>query len=122
VRKVQFDTVRLDTEVQELSGVHVVRVAGEIDVYTSPELKSALNKAITSGAVNLVVDLTAVDYMDSSGFGTLLGATKRVRPKGGTINLVGCSEAVARMLTITRLNTIFGVFSSLDDALKSMSP
>lgn len=113
----RLDDVRIETELERVADIQVVKVTGEIDVYTAPEFKSAVNKAIDAGALNLIIDLTNVSYMDSSGFGILLGATKRVRPKGGTINLLGCSEAITRMLSITRLDTIFGMHSDMDAAL-----
>ena len=98
------------------AGVPVLGVTGEIDVFTAPEFKIAINEAIESGVTDLVVDLTQVSYMDSSGFGTLLGATKRVRPKGGSINLVGCNDAIERMMKITRLDSVFNLFRTLDEA------
>ena len=117
--QLRVENIRLETEVGEMADVPVLKVAGEIDVYTAPELRAAINEAIGSGATDLIIDLTDVGYMDSSGFGMLLGAAKRVKPKGGTINLVGCSEAVGRMLSITRLDTVFGVFSEVKQAVES---
>jgi anti-sigma B factor antagonist len=58
--------------------------------------------------------------MDSSGFGALLSATKRLRPIGGTVNLVKCSGSIDRILKITRLNTVFGTFQSIDEALETV--
>lgn len=117
----RVESIRLETSVGEVSGIPVVKVAGEIDVYTVPEFKSAVNKAMEAGAKYLVVDLTDVGYMDSGGFGTLLGATKRLKPKGGGIDLVGCSEAIERMLRITRLDSIFGVYGTVDEAVAAVS-
>lgn len=113
------DCTRLQTSVKDISGVYVVKVAGEVDVYTAPDFKAAINEAISQGARSLVIDLQDVGYMDSSGFGTLLGATKRIKPDGGTIHLAGCSEAIVRMLKITRLDSVFGVYPKLDDAIAS---
>ena len=116
----RIEDVRIKLDLNEVSSIPVVTVMGEIDVCTAPEFKSAVNKAIFSGAQNLIVDLTDVSYMDSSGFGTLLGATKRIKPRGGSVNLVGCSEAIERMLKITRLDTIFGMFPRVDDAVEGI--
>lgn len=116
----RVENIRLETAIGEKSGIPVVTVAGEIDVFTASEFKSAINKAANAGAANLVVDLTDVSYMDSSGFGVLLGATKRMRPRGGGINLVGCNPAIERMLVITNLDTIFGMFKSVDDAMEML--
>lgn len=121
VVQLRVESIRLETAVSQVADVPVVRATGEIDVYTAPDFKSSISQAMNSGAKNLVIDLTDVSYMDSSGFGTLLGATKRLRPKGGKINLVGCSEAIERMLKITRLDSIFGMFSSVDDALADLT-
>lgn len=112
----RVEKIRLETAMRTEAGIPVLGVAGEIDVFTAPEFKSAINRAIESGITDMVIDLSQVSYMDSSGFGTLLGATKRVRPKGGSINLVGCSEAIERMMKITRLDTVFNLFASVDEA------
>lgn len=117
----RIEDVRIKLDLDEVASIPVVRVTGEIDVCTAPEFKSAINKAIFSGAKNLIVDLTDVSYMDSSGFGTLLGATKRIRPRGGSVSLVGCSEAIERMLRITRLDTIFGLYPQVDDAVQAVN-
>lgn len=116
----RVEGIRLETAVELVSDVPVVRVAGEVDVYTAPELNDAINEAIESGARDVVVDLAGVDYMDSSGFGTLLGAAKRVKPKGGSISLVGCGEAIRRMLKVTRLDTTFETFPSVDEAVQAV--
>jgi anti-sigma B factor antagonist len=120
VQALRIEDVRIKLDLNEVSSIPVVTVTGEIDVCTAPEFKSVVNKAIFTGAQNLIVDLTDVSYMDSSGFGTLLGATKRIKPRGGSVNLVGCSEAIERMLKITRLDTIFGMFPRVDDAVQGI--
>lgn len=109
--------IRLETQLKEINGMNVLDVTGEIDVYTAPQFKDALNTVINSGQKHLVVDMTKVTYMDSSGFGALLSATRRLRPQGGTVNLVKVSSAIDRILTITRLNTVFGTYGSIEDAL-----
>lgn len=113
------DHTRLRTAVTEDAGVSIIKLAGEVDVYTAPDFKDAINKVITDGAKYLVIDLAEVSYMDSSGFGALLSATKRVKPEGGTVNLVYCNEAVERMLRITRLDSIFGLFNDMSCALNA---
>lgn len=116
----RVEDVRIKLDLEEISDIPVVKVTGEIDVSTAPEFKSVINKAVIACATDLIVDLTDVSYMDSSGFGTLLGATKRIRPRGGTVTLVGCNPAIERMLKITRLDTIFGMFPRVDDAVQSI--
>ena len=112
----RVEKIRLETAMRTEAGVSVLGVSGEIDVFTAPEFKSAINQTIESGLSDLIIDLTRVSYMDSSGFGTLLGATKRVRPKGGSVNLVGCNEAIERMMKITRLDTVFNLCRTVEEA------
>jgi anti-sigma B factor antagonist len=116
----QVENVRVETSVQHVSGIQVLKVAGEIDVYTAPEFRIAVNKAIDAGSIDLIIDLTDVSYIDSSGFGALLGAVKVVKPKNGSINLAGCNEAIDRMLAITRLNTVFGIYPKAEDAANAL--
>jgi anti-sigma B factor antagonist len=120
-REHNVDEIRLETQIRANSHLVVIDVTGEIDLYTAPQFKRALSETIDDGHKNIVVNLKQVSYMDSSGFGTLLGATKRVRPEGGSVNLVGCNDAIHRMLRITRLNTVFGIFDDEDAAVRALS-
>lgn len=116
----QVKNANLKTSVENVSEVPVLKVAGEIDLYTSPDFKSAIISIIDSGAKDIIIDLTDVSYMDSGGFGVLLGAVRKVKPLGGSINLVGCGENIRRILSITRLDTIFKLFESVDEAVKAI--
>lgn len=112
-----MENIRLDTGIRQRDGLQILDVSGEIDVYTAPRFKEVVNGVIASGQNHLIVNMENVTYMDSSGFGTLLSATKRLRPEGGTVNLVKCNNPITRMLRITRLDTIFGTFLSEDEAI-----
>lgn len=112
-----METIRLETRINEIDGVKILDLAGEIDVYTAPQFKESVNQIIDAGQKHLVINMERLSYMDSSGFATLLSATRRLKPDDGTVNLVRCSPAIDRILRITRLNTIFDLHDSLDDAL-----
>ena len=115
-----MEGIRLETSLRDVDGKKVLDVVGEIDVYTAPQFKEAVNAILGGGQKHLLINMAGVTYMDSSGFGTLLSATKRLRPQGGTVNLVKCSSAIDRILRITRLNTIFSVYDSIDEAISSV--
>ncbi len=100
--------------------IPVLDISGEVDVYTVPQFKEQLASVIEEGHTQLLINLENVGYMDSSGFGALLGAKKRLRPEGGALALIGCNQVIARMLKITRLNTIFLMFDTETEALKAM--
>lgn len=116
-----MEGIRLETGLRDVDGRKVLDVAGEIDVYTAPQFKEAVNGILAGGQKDLLINMAAVTYMDSSGFGTLLSATKRLRPRGGTVSLIKCSSAIDRILRITRLNTIFGTYDSVDEALEALT-
>lgn len=116
-----MEGIRLETDQTEINGKMILNVVGEIDVYTAPQFKEAVNDILAGGEKHLVIDMAGVTYMDSSGFGTLLSATKRLRPQGGTVNLVKVSPAIDRILRITRLNTVFGTYDNVDDAVSAVA-
>jgi len=118
---VVLESIRLETSTREIDGVKVLDVTGEIDVYTAPQFKEAVNSILESGQKHLIINMAGVTYMDSSGFGTLLSATKRLRPQGGTVNLVKCNSSIDRILRITRLNTIFGTYDSVEEAIGAVA-
>lgn len=97
----------------------VVSVAGEVDIYTSPALKTALAAAATDGCSLLIVDLDGVGFIDSSGLGVLVGALRRAREADGDLRVVSGNDTVARILRITGLDQVFSLHSALDDALEA---
>lgn len=96
----------------------VVAVTGEIDVYTAPVLREELASLIDGQHTDLVVDLTAVRFMDSTGLGVLVGALKKVRTLGGELQLVIDQDKILKVFRITALTQVFTIHSSLDDALQ----
>lgn len=98
----------------------VVSVRGEIDLYTVPRLQSALATALTAGAaIQLVVDLSGVDFCDSTGVNVLLAAHRRARETGGNLELSGPRPAVRKILQVTGLETVFTVIENPAQAVGS---
>jgi anti-sigma B factor antagonist len=111
--------MELRTEVSEVKGWTVVTVHGEIDVATSPTLRERLIGLVNSGGTRLVLDLEAVDFLDSTGLGTIVSLLKRVRTHGGDLRLV-CTEArIRRLFEITGLEKAVPLHASLDDAISA---
>jgi anti-sigma B factor antagonist len=116
-----METMRIETSLRRRDEVPVLDVVGEIDIYTTPQFKEAVSAAIDENKPAIIINMTQVTYMDSSGFGTLLSATKRLRPLDGALYLTGCNDSIQRMFQITRLNTIFGVYATEDEALAAVN-
>ena len=100
---------------QSLDGSTVLIAAGEIDIATAPALREALLAAAQlSGRV--VVDLSAVTFLDSTGLGVLMGSFKHISAQG-SMCLVGPTGLVAKVLSITRLDEFIPIHTDLDAAL-----
>jgi anti-sigma B factor antagonist len=94
----------------------VVAVAGEIDVYTSPVLQEKLVEILRDGSSTIVLDLSNVTFLDSTGLGVLITALKRCRNADGDLELVTAQPNVLKVLEITGLNDVFQVRPSLDES------
>jgi anti-sigma B factor antagonist len=99
--------------------VTVVTVDGDVDMSTAPQLEERLSGLSSGGARNLVVDLTAVEFLDSSALGVLVGVHKRVTAAGGTIKLVCGHPRIERIFAITRLTEVIPVFESVEAAAQA---
>ena len=90
-------------------------VAGEIDLYTAPKLHSELMTALsaTPGApLHLTVDMTGVEFCDSTGMNVLLAAHRRAREDGGDLQLAAPRSAIRKVLQVTGLESVFTVLDS----------
>lgn len=99
--------------------VGVVTLQGEIDIYSSPKFKEVLLKGIEEGATRVIIDLTDVTFIDSTALGVLVSGAKRVRPRRGTVDIICVDENIIRILEITGLDRIFGIYPSRTEALKA---
>lgn len=99
---------------------HVVEAGGELDLYSAPELKARIWNAIDAGKTRLIMDLTEVTFIDSTGLSVLVAAVKRIRPADGTVALVVKDYDIERLLELTGLDGRFQIFRSRDDAVESL--
>lgn len=98
-------------------GSAVVAVGGEIDVYSAPKLRERLIALVDSGSYHLIVDMEAVEFLDSTGLGVLVGGLKRVRAHDGWIDLVCTQGRILRIFRITGLSKVFSIYDSVADAV-----
>jgi anti-sigma B factor antagonist len=97
----------------------VIAVAGELDVFTAPKLEEELSSQIEQGQSQLVVDLSGVTFLDSTGLGTMVKALKWVREKGGSLQVVAAEERIVKVFRITGLDSVMALQPALTDALDS---
>jgi anti-sigma B factor antagonist len=113
------DTNDLVLEVSTHSTRTVVTVSGEIDLATQGQLRNRLNDLVVAGQVDLVLDLSGVSFVDSTGLGALIGTRRRVHAFHGSLALVIPDESVRKVFTITGLEKVFAIHDTLAAALAS---
>ena len=85
------------------------KVQGEVDLYSSPELRNAVLKAVGKAEHGLALDLSEVPYMDSSGVATLVEGLKACKSKKKSFALLSPSQSVMKVLQLARLDTVFDI-------------
>lgn len=96
----------MHVDVQQSGSGPRVMVQGEVDLESSPELRSALLAQVAGGST-LTVDLSGVSYIDSSGIASLVEALQACKQAGGRLLLAAPSEAVNKVITLARLDRVF---------------
>lgn len=109
----------LRLRVRHIGAAALVETGGEIDLHSAPQLRAALLKACEMPAPRIVVDLSEVTFIDSTGIGVLVGALKRARESGGEVHFCGIQTRVRRVFEITGLLRVLPLFESRDAALEA---
>jgi anti-sigma B factor antagonist len=105
----------------ERPGPHVVvvKVSGEVDMLTTPILRSTVDQEVAGGCRTLVVDLRGVTFLGSSGLAALVETHRVAEASGVALKLVGTSRAVTRPLVATGLREVFELHEDVDSAATS---
>jgi len=107
----------LELEVDEQCGWRVLHVRGEVDISTTPRVRSQLVSLLNDGDPHLIVDLEGVCFLDSSGLGALVTALKLARSRSGELRLV-CERqrSVRKVLEVTGLERVLDRYDSVEAA------
>ncbi len=117
--------MKIITEHEVDSRACVVRVQGEIDMVTAPDVRSAIEGALGRGCVNVVLDLSGVSYADSSALGIIVWADRQLEPKAGRLVLAGADRNVSRVLELSGLigaAPTISASSNAGDAMSALRP
>ena len=106
----------MDIKSVQQGDVLLYQIQGEINISTSPELKKQFDKQTSK---KTVVDLSKVMYIDSSGLATLVEMLKKTKGQGGTLGLAGMSEKVRSLFEITKLDKLFSIFPTPEQAVSA---
>lgn len=98
----------------------IVRIEGELNLYTTPALRDILEKIINEGISKILLDLEKLLYVDSSGLGALLGFQSQLNKKAGFLRLCAVSENVDKVLEMTKLKQIMKISDTLEEAIREL--
>ena len=103
-------------------GVLILSLKGRITAGETGAIREKVDQAIASGHLNVVFDLTHVEYVDSTGLGGMVICYTTLKRHGGALKLVNPNKRNVELLALTRLHTVFEVFNEPQDAVNSFFP
>jgi anti-sigma B factor antagonist len=109
--------MHLQIDVVHRDGFTVLSPHGEIDFATGPRLKESITETLVAGQVHLVVDLLAVDFLESTGLGALIGGRRRAEALNGSLRLVCGQDRLLEVFRITGLDKVFAIYGTVEDAV-----
>ncbi|HTA38573.1 MAG TPA: STAS domain-containing protein [Candidatus Acidoferrales bacterium] len=112
----QHEELHIDLTTAKDGKTLVFALSGSLDIATSPSVRAALSDA-SDGKHDVVVDLTLLEFLDSTGLGAMIGAHRRATENGGSLRLVVKDGPILRLLNITGLIRVLAVYHTMDDAL-----
>ena len=105
--------ITLSTETDPM----VTAVVGRLDLRTAPELRAQVSAALVAGPGSMIIDLSNVEFIDSSGLGVLIGLHKQAAAQGGRVTLVPPSGSARQIFALTRTESYFNIVPSQHAAL-----
>jgi len=108
-------------EIQDsrLNDLVVIKITGEIDAITAPQITEHIRQHIEQGNIKLITDLNDVPYTSSAGLRVFLAAVKETRFKNGDMRLANIQKDVMKVLTLTGFTNILKIFPDVDAAVQS---
>jgi anti-sigma B factor antagonist len=101
--------------------IALVEVSGWIEIGSAPRLRDTLISVIDEGHVHVVIDLSEVAFLDSTGLGVIVGLLHRLRSHNGSLALAGASERVYKVFHTTQLTKVLTITETVDDAIAAVN-
>jgi anti-sigma B factor antagonist len=116
-----YSETSMNIDFDHASGVTLVRLLDRrLDAAGASDFKERVGDCIEEGARHVVLDLAAVDFVDSTGLSAILSVLKRLSPEGG-LALAGCRPAVVELMKLTRLDRVLRLFPTSESATAALA-
>ncbi len=106
---------------ETLEKATIVKLIGRLDASSSKKVKEAVKDLLDTNVRNVVFDMEGIDFIDSTGLGSLVAALRSVSKQGGEIKIAGLGERVRVIFELTRLHRIFDIYDNGAEAAASFS-
>ncbi len=104
-------------DITSSNGLPVIAISGEIDMSSSPALRSHLLEFVQKKTPTLFIDFREVSYIDSSGIATFVEGLRGMMPYGGKLKFVGIPDKIGEIFSFSKLDRVFEIYGTIDDAL-----
>ena len=112
----------LDIQRREKEGIVIFDLKGRLVVGDASLLREKVNEEVAGGKPNIAVNLADVDYIDSTGLGTLVICYTSLQKAGGALKLYNLNRRNIELLLLTKLSTVFHIFGEEQEAINSFFP
>ena len=110
----------MDLETRDDGGVTIITVAGDLVIGDAgTNFKKTVTRLLEEGRVNLLIDLSAVGFLDSSGLGALVRALTNSQKEGGQTKLLNAGPQIRKLLQMTKLDSVFEIHEDMEAAVSS---
>ncbi len=110
----------MEHHIKEQDGVTIVALEGDVDLQSSPEARQIFLECV-AGNLPVLVDLSKVGYIDSSGVASLVESLQASRKAGRNFALASVSAAALKVLKLARLDKVFTIFDTLEDGIRGIA-
>lgn len=107
----------MELNANQINEIKILEISGSFDIYTAAEVRTWIEQSTSEPPANIIVDLTEVDFIDSTALATLVQGMKWARENNGDIRLSGLQRPVRMVLELTRLDKVFEIFPDKRDAV-----
>jgi len=107
----------MEIKLKKYSSTYIIEVVGDMDLYSSFELKNIVTKMMAKDIKNYVVDMSKVDYIDSSGIGVLIHIYSNIKKLNRILKISNVHGSVEKVIRLTKLSQYFPIVGSVKEAL-----
>ncbi len=103
----------------KINDVEVLKLKGRLDASSAKDFKDKINSLVKEKCIKVIIDMGAVDFIDSSGLGSLVASLRSVNKSGGDIKICSLQNKVRAIFELTRLHRVFGIYEDSNAAATS---